>query len=86
MNFSAEQAEQAFAEMDALELDVTGMQLATSEVAGATPNERMSKVCTVYQKFRPILLTVVSLFFIPRKWQDATRQFVAAMDVVCPGG
>lgn len=69
-------------------LDVEGMVSEKSLLpagAKASPDEIMGKVCGIYQKVRPFLEVITSLFFIPKKWRTAILSFMAVLDGLCPG-
>ena len=68
-----------------LELEGMAEAFITAEGAKASPEEILSKVCGIYQKVRPFLEVVASLFFIPKKWRDAIRTFMGILDGLCPG-
>jgi hypothetical protein len=65
---------------EVIELEVeefkTGAAIAAVDV--------LPKVCGVYQKVRPFLQLVSTLFLIPQKWRTAISGFIGTMDLVCP--
>jgi len=40
--------------------------------------------CGPYLKARPVLIALVAIPFLPRKWRDVVQQFMATADMVCP--
>lgn len=69
-------------------LDTDGMisehSLVTPEGAKATPDEIMVKVCAIYNKVRPFLELVASLWFLPKKWRTPILSFMLVLDGLCP--
>lgn len=71
---------------DSLENDgmLTEHQLVTPAGAKASPAEIMSKVCSIYQKVRPFLELVSTLWFLPKKWRTPIQSFMLVLDGLCP--
>ena len=68
-----------------LELEGMAEAFIIPEGAKAGPEEILQKICGIYQKVRPFLEVVASLFFIPKKWRDAIKTFMSILDGLCPG-
>jgi hypothetical protein len=49
--------------------------------AAAIPGQ----ICPIYQIIRPILAMILGLPFVPKKWKDALKIFMTAMDMICAG-
>lgn len=84
MKFSAEEAEQAYMQMDALDVDDTNLQAVNFRAEAVVLEQKVSKACQLYQKVRPVLLVLTSLFFVPEKWKNVIRTFTTSMDTFCP--
>jgi hypothetical protein len=44
----------------------------------------LQRVCTIWQGVRPIVVSLSSFFFVPRKWREAMNAFTAVLDSLCP--
>lgn len=70
------------------EIEMEGMGLKSSSTASkgakASADDVLGKVCGVYQKARPFLEVLTSLFFIPKKWRAIISTFMVSMDMLCP--
>lgn len=81
MQFNEAELNTAVDQLESLDLDEQELQ---AHAAAAV--DPVTKICMLYQKVRPFLLLIATLFFIPRKWQDAVRTFTQSLDLICPGG
>lgn len=61
-----------------------GKALITPEQIKSAPAEVLTKICSTYQKVRPILLALSESWFLPKKWRDIIKGFMSSLDVICP--
>jgi len=79
-----------FEEIDAAfsKLDVAKHEAALQQFTAATvktsPASVIGQVCPTYKAVRPFLVAASNLPFIPKKWRDGIKAFIAAVDVLCP--
>ena len=79
MNYQAA-AEEFESQLNGMDVDESPQEMALAPAEGNV----ITKVCTTYQKVKPFLLLVNSLFFIPEKWKKVIRDFMGILDGVCP--
>lgn len=60
-----------------------GSRRMSAASAKASPAAAIPNVCEIYKIVRPILGLVLN-FPIPKKWKDAIKLFMQAMDAICP--
>ena len=79
--------EQVEAHFDALDLKTMapgGALHFTAADVKSQPADVLTKVCGIYQKVRPFVALASDLFFVPKKWRDALKSYMALMDQICP--
>ncbi len=53
--------------------------------AAGNPALALPQLCPLYKTIvRPILVVLSNLPFIPQKWRDAIKEFIAVVDILCP--
>lgn len=57
-----------------------------SQIEGTDPAapQTAAHICPIYKKIRPILMALLNFALIPPKWKQVIKQFVQAMDTLCP--
>jgi hypothetical protein len=79
-----EAAEAHFDALDLKSMAPGGADYFTAADVKVKPADVLTKVCSIYQKVRPFLSLAGELFFVPKKWRDALKTYMALMDQVCP--
>lgn len=52
--------------------------------AKASPAAAIPNICGIYKIVRPILVLISNFPMIPKKWKDAIKLFMQALDAFCP--
>ena len=55
-----------------------------SASTAASPAAAIPNVCAIYKVVRPFLVLASNLPLLPKKWRDAIKIFIQAMDTFCP--